>query len=64
MSPLAASLARYGEYHRDRRNVATHLVGIPMIFLAVVILLSRPAGSVGGVAVSPAMLASLTAALF
>lgn len=64
MSPLAKCLARYGEYHRDRRNVATHLVGIPMIFLAVVILLSRPAGSVGAVPVNPAMLASLAAALF
>jgi len=64
MSALAASLARYGEYHRDRRNVATHLVGIPMIFLAVVILLSRPAGSLGEVPLNPAIMASLAAALF
>ncbi len=42
MSALARSLARYGEYHRNRRNVATHLVGIPMIVLAVMVLLSRP----------------------
>jgi len=64
MSALAASLARYGEYHRDRRNVATHLVGIPMIFLAVVILLSRPLGHVGELPLNPAILASLAAALF
>ncbi len=64
MSPLAQSLARYGEYHRDRRNVATHLVGIPMIFLAVVVLLSRPTGFLGDVPLNPAVLASLAAALF
>ena len=24
-------LSNYAEYHRDRRNIATHFVGIPMI---------------------------------
>lgn len=61
---LQRSLAAYGEYHRDRRNVATHLVGIPMIFLAVVVLLSRPAWSAGGLPLNPAVLLSLAAAVF
>lgn len=64
MSALAASLARYGEYHRDRRNVATHLIGIPMIVLAVVVLLSRPLFSVFDLPLTPAVIASLGAAAF
>ena len=64
MTPLERSLAAYGEYHRDRRNVATHLVGIPMIFLAVVVLLSRPVVEVCGAPISPAVVLSVAAALF
>ncbi|MFC3101112.1 DUF962 domain-containing protein [Altererythrobacter lauratis] len=63
MTRLERSLAAYGAYHRDRRNVATHLVGIPMIFLAVVVLLSRPAWDVG-VPVTPAILFAPGAGLF
>lgn len=64
MSALETALAKYAAYHRDRRNVATHLVGIPMIFLAVVVLLSRPVFSWGGGTLTPAMLLSLAAAGF
>lgn len=31
MKPLAECLASYAEYHRDRRNIATHALGLPMI---------------------------------
>src|SRR6185437_16804782 len=34
MTPIEESLTRYAAYHRDRRNIATHFVGIPMIVLA------------------------------
>ncbi|HND08808.1 MAG TPA: DUF962 domain-containing protein [Pseudomonadota bacterium] len=34
-------LSNYAEYHRDRRNIATHFVGIPMIVFSVAVLLSR-----------------------
>ena len=34
-------LIQYARYHRDPRNIATHLVGIPMIVLAVAVLLAR-----------------------
>ncbi len=47
-------LAQYAEYHRDRRNIATHFVGIPMIVFAVGVLLARPAFMVGGFALTPA----------
>lgn len=64
MTLLERCLAAYGQYHRDRRNVATHLVGIPMIFLAVIVLLSRPNFEMGGVPLNPAVLLSVAAALF
>ncbi|TAL99171.1 MAG: DUF962 domain-containing protein [Paraburkholderia sp.] len=43
MRTLTEQLTQYAAYHRDRRNIATHFVGIPMIVLAVAVLLSRPA---------------------
>src|SRR4051794_31247369 len=49
-------LTRYAEYHRDRRNIATHLVGVPMIVFGVGVLLARPAFMLGSVALSPAWL--------
>jgi len=49
-------LSQYAEYHRDRRNIATHLVGVPMIVFAVGVLLARPAFELGGVSLSPAWL--------
>lgn len=64
MTQLARTLGAYAAYHRDRRNVATHLVGIPLIVLAVVVLLSRPLWLVGSIALTPAMILSVAAALF
>lgn len=41
MRKLTEHLAQYAGYHRDRRNLWTHFVGIPMIVLAIAILLAR-----------------------
>lgn len=41
-------MVQYAHYHRDRRNIATHLVGIPLIFLSIGVLLLVPVGSFGG----------------
>ena len=49
-------LSLYAQYHRDRRNIVTHFVGIPLIVFAVGILLSRPSFAVGGLPLSPAWL--------
>jgi uncharacterized membrane protein YGL010W len=65
MKTLTDQLAGYAAYHRDRRNIATHLVGIPVIVFAVVVLLSRPAlGEAAGVPVTPALLAALAAGAY
>ena len=31
MKSIAENLTQYAAYHRDRRNIATHFVGVPMI---------------------------------
>ena len=33
MKSLVDRLVSYAEYHRDKRNLATHFVGIPMILV-------------------------------
>jgi uncharacterized membrane protein YGL010W len=56
--PAATDLmAQYAAYHRDRRNIATHFVGIPLIVFGVGALLARPAFPVGGWPITPAALA-------
>lgn len=35
-------MVQYAAYHRDRRNIATHLVGIPLIVTAIGVLLAQP----------------------
>ncbi|BAU71819.1 Mpo1 family 2-hydroxy fatty acid dioxygenase [Metapseudomonas furukawaii] len=64
MKTLIDHLGQYAEYHRDRRNIATHFVGIPMIVLAVAVLLSRPGFEAFGLWLSPAALVSLLSARF
>lgn len=48
-------LIQYARYHRDRRNIATHFLGIPLIVLALGMLLSQPMGLEPWPALSPAM---------
>ena len=43
----------YAAYHRDKRNIATHFVGIPMIVFSIGILLARPVFEVGGITLTP-----------
>ena len=64
MKTLTDQLAQYGDYHRDPRNIATHIIGVPMIMLAVVVLLSRPTMPLGPTLASPAMVAALAAIFY
>jgi len=57
-------LASYAEYHRDRRNIATHFVGVPLIVFAVSVLLARPSFAVAGLTLSPAWIVCALAALW
>ncbi|WP_144113011.1 DUF962 domain-containing protein [Paraburkholderia sp. BCC1886] len=66
MRTLTQQLTQYAAYHRDRRNIATHFIGIPMIVLALAVLLSRPAFGIGTLsfALSPAWVLFAAATLY
>jgi uncharacterized membrane protein YGL010W len=49
-------LSQYAEYHRDRRNIFSHFIGIPMIVFAFGVLLAHPAFVFRGLPLSPAWL--------
>ena len=55
MKTLLDQLSNYADYHRSERNITTHLVGVPMIVLALMVLLSRPTWVVNELALSPAV---------
>ncbi|MFL5320890.1 MAG: DUF962 domain-containing protein [Myxococcaceae bacterium] len=64
MRTLVDQLSQYAAYHRDRRNIATHFVGIPMIMLGIAALLARPSIALGGFPLSPALLVVIGAVVF
>jgi uncharacterized membrane protein YGL010W len=65
MKSLVEHLSGYAAYHRDRWNIATHFVGIPLIVLGVDALLARFSVHVGAFDVPlPAVLATAAAAVF
>jgi uncharacterized membrane protein YGL010W len=64
MKTLTDHLSQYAAYHQDARNVATHVVGIPLIVFAIAALLSRPSLMVGDVQVSLATLVGLGTIVF
>ena len=49
-------LAQYAAYHRDRRNIVSHFVGVPMIVFSMGVLLARPALPAGDLVITPAWL--------
>lgn len=55
--PATFLMVQYAHYHRDRRNIATHLVGIPLIFLSIGVLLLEPTWVIEGHTVSLAWMA-------
>jgi uncharacterized membrane protein YGL010W len=57
-------MAQYAAYHRDRRNIVTHFVGIPLIVFGVSILLARPSTVVAGFTLAPVSLLWLATTLW
>jgi uncharacterized membrane protein YGL010W len=64
MRSLTEQIANYAAYHRDRRNIATHFVGVPMIVVAVTTLLAQPILQVGGLPIAAVGPVALAAALY
>jgi uncharacterized membrane protein YGL010W len=54
--PATALMVQYAQYHRDRRNIATHLLGVPLIFMAIGIMLTQPQWVVAERVITPAWL--------
>lgn len=63
MSRLVRQLSAYAEYHRNGHNVATHMVGIPLILFGIGVLLSRPVMPLGEVTITPMMIVAVVAAV-
>lgn len=64
MKSIVAQLAMYSCYHRNKRNIVTHLIGVPFIVVALLALLSRLGWVVGDYFISIAVLVALVAALY
>lgn len=64
MTSVEQNLTQYAAYHRDRRNIATHFVGVPMIVFSIVLALATVAFPVAGVFVSAAAVISLIACIY
>jgi uncharacterized membrane protein YGL010W len=64
MKSLIEQLTKYAGYHRDKRNILTHFIGVPMIVLGVAVLLSRPSVEIGGMIVSPALVAIFLSSVY
>jgi uncharacterized membrane protein YGL010W len=62
--PALDLLAHYAQYHRDRRNIATHFVGVPMIVFGVGVLLAGTGFSVAGLWLTPAWIVYALATLW
>ena len=57
LRPAFELLVQYARYHRDRRNITTHLIGVPLIVFAVGVLLARGVVELAGVRTSLAWVA-------
>ena len=57
-------MAFYEAYHRNPLNKLTHFIGIPAIVFSVLVLLSAVSVSMGGMAITPAMLLVATGLVY
>jgi uncharacterized membrane protein YGL010W len=64
MKRIEENLTQYAAYHRDRRNIATHFAGIPMIVFAVILALATATITVGPVAITVAAIVSVAASIY
>lgn len=64
MRTFIDQLSGYAACHRDRRNITTHFIGVPMIVFAVFMLLSRPTFVLGGLALNPAWIVAVALCVF
>jgi uncharacterized membrane protein YGL010W len=61
---IEENLTQYAAYHRDRRNIATHFAGVPMIVFAVIVALQTVWIPLGPLDVTLAAMVSLAACIY
>ncbi len=64
MQTIEQNLTQYAAYHRDRRNIATQFVGVPMIVFAVVLALAVVEIPAGPIVVTLAAIVSIAACAY
>jgi uncharacterized membrane protein YGL010W len=64
MKTVEENLTQYAAYHRDRRNIATHFAGIPMIVFAVILALATATINVGSMAITMAAVVAVVACAY
>ena len=64
MTSLAEHLTTYARAHRDRRNIATHCVGIPLIVLALLVGLNLVYLPLAGIPLSAAAVLAIAACAY
>ena len=64
MKSVEQNLTQYAAYHRDRRNIATHFAGVPMIVFAIVLALATLAFPLGTVTLTAATVVSIAAVAY
>ena len=64
MKSIEENLTQYAAYHRDRRNIATHFVGVPMIVFAIVLALATVSLPLGGIAVTLAAVVCIASGIY
>lgn len=64
MKTIEQNLTQYAAYHRDRRNIATHFVGVPMIVFAILLALATLQVTVGSVVITMAAITSIAICIY
>jgi uncharacterized membrane protein YGL010W len=64
MKTVEQNLTQYAAYHRDRRNIATHFVGVPLIVFSVILALNEVHFSLGSMQPTLAVVVAVAAILY
>jgi uncharacterized membrane protein YGL010W len=64
MTSIHQNLTQYAAYHRDRRNLATHFVGVPMILFSIILALATAWIQVGPLAITLAAILSVASVVY
>ena len=64
MKSLEENLTQYAAYHRDRRNIATHFIGVPMIVFAIILALATVAIPVGTLTITLAAVLAIVSCAY